>query len=503
MPLDRARFEARVDRSGVHHMWLGAASPAGGGQVRVDGKLLTAARAAWEIENGPVPDGVRVVSCADEPACVRVGHLRLDQRAISSTSPLRKRSPRGAGTIAAISPGVWKIGVTAGVDRLGQRRRTFRTIYGTRKDAATALAALVTEIGDGHRLLRQDDKQLTLDSLVAWYLEFARQDRGLDHSTLTGYADAYSHWLKEPIGHKRASSITTAELDKAFDRMCRAGLSRSRMNNARALLSGAFKWGKCHGKVTSNPVDGFELPTSTHPPHHPTAPELDELLRLLATAGEHDEVLAPVLKLAASTGLRRGELSGLRRDRLHLDLQELIVDTAINDAGGIVVEKQTKTRSSRAVSLDGATVDLLRQHLAEMDTRAAACDASVASDGFVFSLDPTCSTPLRPELLTRRMRQLRKEHGLTNGSFDTTILALRKWTTTELLDAGFSGGELPPRSDRAPDPPPRLLDPPPISRQGRRAPRTTNPRQEGRIERGRKARWKMYNISRLVVHFEP
>jgi len=425
MPLDRARFEARVDRSGIHHIWLGARSSGGSGQVRVDGKLRTAARAAWQIENGSVPDGVRVRSCADEPACVRVDHLRLDQRAMPSESlPSKKRSPRGAGTIAAISPGVWKIGITAAVDRLGQRRRTFRTIYGTRTDAATALAALVTEIGDGHPLLRQDDKQLTLDSLVAWYLEFARQDRGLDHSTLTGYAHAYSHWLKEPIGHKRASSITTAELDEAFDRMRRAGLSRSRMNNARALLSGAFKWGKRHRKVTSNPVDGFELPPGAHTPRHTTAPELDELLRLLATAAEHDEVLAPVLKLAGSTGLRRGELSGLRRDRLHLDRHEFIVDTAINDAGGIVVEKQTKTRSSRAVSLDAVTVDLLRQHLAAMDTRAAACGTSVASDGFVFSLDRTCSTPLRPELLTRRMRQLRQDHGLTNGSFDATILAV-------------------------------------------------------------------------------
>ena len=438
MPLDRARFEARVDRSGVHHIWLGAVSPGGGGQVRVDGKLLTAARAAWEIENGPVADGVRVLSCADEPSCVRVAHLRLDQRAVSSATRSKKRSPRGAGTIAALKPGVWKIGVTAGVDRLGQRRRTFRTVHGTRKDAAKALAALVTEVGDGHRLLRQSDKQLTVDDLVAWYLEFAREDRGLDHSTLTGYADAYSHWLKEPIGHKRASSITMAELDKAFGRMRRAGLSRSRMNNARALLSGAFKWGKRHGKVTSNPVDGFELPTSTHTPRHTTAPELDELLRLLAAADEHDELLAPVLKLGATTGLRRGELSGLRRDRLHLDRQELIVDTAINDAGGIVVEKQTKTRSSRAVSLDEATVELLREHVAEMDARAALCGTSIASNGFVFSLDPTCSTPLRPELLTRRMRQLRKEHGLTDGSFDATILALRKWTTSELMDAGFN-----------------------------------------------------------------
>ena len=331
---------------------------------------------------------------------------------------------------------MWKIGVTADVDQSGQRRRTFRTIYGTRKDAATALAALVTEVGEGHRLFRQGDKQLTVDSLVAWYLEFAREDRGLDHSTLTGYADAYSHWLKDPIGHKHANSITTVDIETAFDRMRRAGLSRSRMNNARALLSGAYKWGKRHRKATSNPIDGFELPTSTYTPHHTTAPELQELLRLLATAEEHDEMLAPVLRLAASTGLRRGELSGLRRDRLHLDRHQLIVDTAINDAGGIVVEKQTKTRSGRAVTLDEATVELLQGHLAEMDARAAVCGTSVARDGFVFSLDPNCSTPLRPELLTRRMRRLRKEHGLTDGSFNPTILALRTWTTSELIDAG-------------------------------------------------------------------
>ena len=437
MPLDRARFEARVDRSGLHHIWLGARSPGGGGQVRVDGKLLTAARAGWEIENGPVPDGVRVRLCADEPACVRVDHLRLDQRAKSSAPPpSRKRSPRGSGTIAAISPGVWKIGVTAAVDQFGQRHRTFRTSYGTRQDAATALATLVTEVGDGNRLLRQGDKQLTVDSLVAWYLEFAREDRGLDHSTLTGYADAYSGWLKEPIGHKRAGSITTAELDTAFDRMRRAGLSHSRMNNARALLSGAFTWGKRHRKITTNPIEGFELPTSTHTPHHTTAPELDELLHLLATADEHDEMLAPVLKLAATTGLRRGELSGLRRDRLHLDRHELVVDTAINDAGGIVVEKHTKTRSSRAVNLDEATVALLRGHLAEMDDRAAVCGTSVAPDGFVFSLDPTCSTPLRPELLTRRMRRLRKELGVTDAASMPQSSPLRRSTTSELMDAG-------------------------------------------------------------------
>ena len=102
------------------------------------------------------------------------------------------------------------------------------------------------------------------------------------------------------------------------------------------------------------------------------------------------------------------------------------------------VQLGAKTKRNRTVSLDPATVGLLRQHLADMDERAATCGVTVTEDGFVFSLDPTCRTPMRPELMTRRMRQLRKTLGIRPGEFDGTILALRKWTSTELMDAGFN-----------------------------------------------------------------
>ena len=438
MALDRHRFEAKVDRSAEHHRWLGAVAANGVGQVRVDGKLVTAPRAAWLLEHGSIAADQVVLACPADPSCVRVEHLRLGGRAPSAAKAPKKRQPRGAGSIEPISRGAWKIGVSAGIDEDGHRRRSYRTVRGTRTDAAKALAAFVTEVGDGSALPRHRDKLLTVDALIEWYLEFAREERGLEHSTLVGYEDAYTHWLSDLIGTKRASTVTLADLDKAFGRMRRAKLSRSRMNNARSALSGAYKWGKRHGMVPNNPVALFELPSSSQTPRVTTAPEIDELLRLLDAADEHDEILSPVLKLGATTGLRRGELSGLRRDRLHLDRAELTVDAAINDAGGVVVEKQTKTRSRRTVALDTATVAFLREHLKEMDDRANVLRTTVAPNAYVFSLDPDCSTPMRPEFLTRRMRQLRKEHNLTDGSFDATILALRKWTSSELMDAGFN-----------------------------------------------------------------
>ena len=426
-----------MDRTGPHHEWTGARSERGIGQIRIDGKLLTAPRVAWTRAFGEPPPGAKVLACPQEPACVRADHLRLDVGDAKATSSKVRARP-GAGSMSEVGDGSWKLVVSAGHDDTGARRRVVRTVHGSQQTATKALAAVVTEIGDGSRLPRRTNQAVTVSELVAWYLDFARNERGLEHSTLTGYSEVYDNWIQPSLGSGRASSVQPGDLDKVFGKMRRAKLSRSRMNNARAVLSGAYKWGKRHHMVADNPVDGFELPTSLRSPRTTTAPEIDELVRILDAADEHDPILAPVLKLGATTGMRRGELAGLRRDRLHLDRLELVVDTAVNDAGGVVVEKPTKTHRRRTVSIDAGTAALLRDHLAQMDQRAATCGAVVTHGAFVFSLDVTCETPLRPEFLTRRMRALRGT--LPNGpaDFDATILALRKWTSSELMDAGFN-----------------------------------------------------------------
>ena len=71
-----------------------------------------------------------------------------------------------------------------------------------------------------------------MNELMDWYLEFARDVRGLEHSTLTGYRDAYDKWLADQIGERVADRLSPADLDTTFGHMRRAGFSRSPMNNA-------------------------------------------------------------------------------------------------------------------------------------------------------------------------------------------------------------------------------------------------------------------------------
>jgi integrase len=435
------RVARRLERVGEHDLWRGATNTRGVPVMKVDGQLTTVRRVVSELATGgPLPTETTIGACPDDPLCVRLDHLQMNGFTVS---PKPDRARKGSGSLSEIRPGVFKLSVVAGRHPDGTVRRSFRTFHGSRSEASKALAAFVAEIGDGSALPPPASKLLTLDDLLARYIDSCREEsdenpKVWESSTLFRYDGIRRNWVTPVIGQVKLSQISEEHIDRCFAKMRRLGASRSHMNQARSLLSGAFKWGRRRKLVTRNLMAGYELPRSKYMAREVVPPEVEELVSLLNGAAERTPDIAPVLSLAATTGMRRGELSGLRRSSLDLANARLLVERAVSDAGGQVVEKGTKTHQTRWVSLDAATVDLLTRHLQEMGERAREAGASVAADAFVFSLEADCSKPMRPDYMTRRTRLLRKELGLEEASFDATILALRKFTSTELMDAGFN-----------------------------------------------------------------
>ena len=73
---EHERFERFVTKGDGCWLWSGALNPDGYGNFSTNGrKTVRAHRMAWELANGPVPEGLCVCHSCDVPACVNPAHL--------------------------------------------------------------------------------------------------------------------------------------------------------------------------------------------------------------------------------------------------------------------------------------------------------------------------------------------------------------------------------------------------------------------------------------------
>lgn len=229
------RFEAQVDRWGEHHRWLGAVNPERGtGRLKVDGRQVTAHRMAWELAKGSLPTGARVLACEEEPACVRLEHLRLD--GAPAPAPAKPRARKGTESVRRVRNGVWKLTVV-GVHADGRTHRVYRTVHvDTEEEARSELAQLVTEVRAADGTTRADGRRATLDAAVRRFLyDHLLDERGREPKTVDDYWKLHVLWFSPALGQRHVRDLTRPMFDARFGAMRRAGLSRSRMNQARSL----------------------------------------------------------------------------------------------------------------------------------------------------------------------------------------------------------------------------------------------------------------------------
>lgn len=76
-PSLKTRFEAKIAPGRCPQEWQGSCDSAGYGRITVEGKPRLVHRIRWELDNGPIPNGLYVCHHCDNPPCVTIAHLFL------------------------------------------------------------------------------------------------------------------------------------------------------------------------------------------------------------------------------------------------------------------------------------------------------------------------------------------------------------------------------------------------------------------------------------------
>ena len=254
----------------------------------------------------------------------------------------------------------WSYVIDLGRDEDDKRRQKWVGGFRTKADANQALTKALHDVQVGSFVVPQ---RTTLRQFVKD--EWLPSTRPLVRSTTWASYEANLRLHVLPrLGDKRLQHVRATDLNKLYADLLetgrvngQGGLSARSVRYVHTLigrvLGDACKW----GYLAVNPA---KLAT---PPTAKTAAQstwtADEVRAFLTSVNEDD--LYPAFVLAATTGMRRGEVLGLRWRDVDLDAARLSVQQALIATGYNLSFEEPKTeRSRRSIALDAATVSTLR-----------------------------------------------------------------------------------------------------------------------------------------------
>jgi integrase len=193
--------------------------------------------------------------------------------------------------------------------------------------------------------------------LRRWLDEVARPT--LRASTYDSYDDILKAHLIPGLGRHPIAKLSPAEVQTFLNAKLASGLSPRRVQYIHAVLRRALVTAERWGMVTRNVAKLVEPPRV--PKHEIALLTPDQAKTLIETSV--DDRHRALWITALGTGLRQGELLGLRWEDVDLDAGRLRVRHTLANVKGELTLLEPKTdRSRRTVLLADAVVTALRAH---------------------------------------------------------------------------------------------------------------------------------------------
>lgn len=319
----------------------------------------------------------------------------------------------------------WYYILELGKDQNGKRIRKKKRGLKTEKEAKKALRK--AEMLFDNNGYVEDDRTTLREFMNYWLDNYAKIST--TPKTFEGYDYIIRKHLGPGLGLKKLSKLSPMDLQKYYTDKINEGMSAQSVKHHHRLLSKILKDAVLWQKINRN------VATLAKPPK-PQKVEMRTLdpkqVSTLLSVAKESEVYYPVIFTAVHTGLRRGEILGLRWQDVDLKNGVLYVQQTLQSVSKLgLVFKPPKSGKGRPVKMTGQHLNLLKQINNEQNQNKLLYGPDYNKKDLVFI--QVNGNPIQPSELTREYKKILKKACLPSIRFHD----LRHTHATLMLQKGI------------------------------------------------------------------
>ena len=280
---------------------------------------------------------------------------------------MAKKRANGEGNIRKRKDGRWEGRFTAGHDP-ATGKQVIKSVLG--KTQAEVKEKLKKAMEDSTKVDFTKNGKYTVGTwLDEWFENVAKiKVRASSHQTYRGYIDNH---IKPNIGNIPIEKLTTMDLQKFYRKLLTKGrierieskdqpkgLSAKTVRNINQVISSAMDLAVAQKLIPMNPANACELPRIEHKEMQTIpAEQLQAFLNEARATGVYE-----MYYIELATGLRRGELLGLKWQDIDWKNGIIKVRRQVARVDGQIKEAPLKTKNSyRTVTISPQAIEVLKE----------------------------------------------------------------------------------------------------------------------------------------------
>lgn len=294
----------------------------------------------------------------------------------------------------------WYVVFDVGRTATGKRKQKWHGSFNTRKEAEVARAKLVVDVHDGAYV---EPTKITVEDWIIkrWIPSMKTQ---LKASTFDSYQRNLNKHVLPVLGQVALTEITPHRLNNLYTALLQDGNSRGGGLSAKTVryihttLHKAFSDARDEGLLRANPAE-LAKPPRLHASLRKELNVWDSTTLRKFLDFTADERLGSAWHVLAMTGMRRGELLGLRWSDIDFDRKRIIIRHTLVSVAYEIIESSPKNHQTRIIDIDESTIQILKKQSNTQNNDKATWASNYTDLDLVFARED--GSPIHPDSLSQ------------------------------------------------------------------------------------------------------